>query len=88
MLPMKGILYINNIGDFMVRYLDGDNYNIAPINDDEFYHWFNIYIDQDELEMDVQFDLETVEVTTTKKNAESFTETIKYARFPKTDQAV
>lgn len=78
---MNGTLYINNEGDFKVRYIDGDYQNIIDIVDDEFYLWFNLYIDQEGLELPVNFRLETVEVTERRAGESDRVEVKNYARW-------
>lgn len=64
---MTGKLFSEN-GDLMVLH---ENVKLPTLSDD-FYKWFDIYISNDEMEIDVNFDIET---------AEYFDQTVTYAKF-------
>lgn len=54
---MKGLLYIDPEGEFKIKYVKDDVLETTIIHNDEYYKWMDVYIDNDSIEVPVEFDL-------------------------------
>lgn len=54
---MKGLLYIDPDGEFKIKYVREELLEVTSILSDEYYKWMDVYIDDGNLEVPVEFDL-------------------------------